>query len=137
VSASNLLLLNVSDKKILKPLSVIDIGTKAKSLFIISPLEMDENEKRFRGECLKCYQLTVEQLKIKLPLNSFLESCGYINPIKRNCAQALERITSLTRKVTKSLANVLADVFPKQDLTCDDVCDTIRTMGALSNRGCS
>ena len=64
----------------------------------------------------------------KLLLNSFLKNCAYISPEKRAEAGALECVSILTQKVTGLLSNVLINVFPKQnDLTCDQVCDIIRT----------
>ena len=66
--------------------------------------------------------------KKKLPLTSFPKNCSYISPEKRAEAGALESVSILTQKVTGLLSNVLINFFPKQkDLTCDQVCDIIRT----------
>ena len=69
--ATELLELDVYNKKKMKPIKMIDIGTKAKSLFIPSPLASDKKEEAFRKDCLNCICLTAEDLQKKLPFNSF------------------------------------------------------------------
>jgi len=46
--AIELLELDVFNKKMTKPLKMVDIGSKAKSLFLPSPLELTEKEEVFR-----------------------------------------------------------------------------------------
>jgi len=43
-----LLELDVFNKKMTKPLKIVDIGSKAKSLFLPSPLKLTEKEEVFR-----------------------------------------------------------------------------------------
>ena len=68
--AIELLELNVYNKKKMKPVKMIDIGTKAKSLFLPSS-ELQEKEEVPWKDCLNCVRLTTEDLQKKLPLNSF------------------------------------------------------------------
>ena len=75
--ATELLELDVYNKKKMKPIKMTDIGTKAKSLFIPSPLELDKEE-AFRKDCLNCMCLTAEDLQKKLPFNSFFRNCSCI-----------------------------------------------------------
>ena len=62
IPATELLDLDVYNKKKMKPIKMIDIGTKAKILFIPSPLELDEKEEVFRKDCFNCMCLTAEDL---------------------------------------------------------------------------
>ena len=60
VSTTELLLIDVSDKKYFKSLKSLDIGTKAKSIFGASDvLDMCEEEKEFRQNCLSSYIKTL------------------------------------------------------------------------------
>ena len=103
VSANELLLVQTADKNVVKNLKNIDIGTKAKGLFlpaegkkspfafapismcpqcfhsnVSSALDIDENEKKFRSDCLQAYQKTTEYLKSMLPFNSFIQNSALI-----------------------------------------------------------
>ena len=91
VSLNKLLLLDLSDKKLVKTLKMIDIETKAKSLLVPSGFQIDENKKKFREDWLACYQKTVEQR---------------------------ERLPKLLP---------MFYVFPKQNLSCNKICDIFMT----------
>ena len=78
VSANELLLVQTAEKNVVKNLKNIDIGTKAKGLFLPSALDIDENEKKFRSDCLQAYQKTTEYLKSMLPFNSFIQNSAFI-----------------------------------------------------------
>lgn len=56
-SLNELLLINISDAKNCKPLKLMDIGTKAKTCFL-ETLEITKEEKEFRQNCLRCYQVS-------------------------------------------------------------------------------
>ena len=121
LSANQLLLVKTSDKNVVKGLRHIDIGTKASGLFLPSPLEIGEDEKKFRSDCLQAYQITANYLKSMLPINSFITNSAYINPEKRNDNGSLEGISDLAKMVSSALPNVLTAVFPKSDLTAEEV----------------
>ena len=91
VFPTELLLIDVNDKKYPKSLKSLDIGTKAKSMFAASDvLDMCEEGKKFRQNCLSTYINTVAHMTTILPFNTFLKNCSYIHPLKRNETNALE-----------------------------------------------
>ena len=94
VSANELLLVQTADKNVVKNLKNIDIGTKAKGLFLPSALDIDENEKKFRSDCLQAYRKTTENLKCMLPFNSFIQNSVFINPENRNVNDSLVGISN-------------------------------------------
>ena len=128
-SATELLLIDVDDKKHFKSLKSLDIDTKAKTMFAASNvLDMCQEEKDSRQNCLSSYINTVTHMMTKLPFNTFLKNCSYIHPLKRNETNALEGISNLTLQVSNALNNVLANVVPTVDniLSSEDVCDKVR-----------
>ena len=72
MSANELLLVQTADKNVVKNLKNIDIGTKAKGLFLASALDIDQNEKKFRSDCLQAYRKTTKYLKNMIPFNFFM-----------------------------------------------------------------
>ena len=117
-----------ADKNVVKGLRHIDIGMKAKGIFLKCVLDMDDIEKKFRNDCLQTYQKMIEYLKSMLPLNSFIKNSTFINTENRNNNGSLESISNLAQMITSALRNVLTTVFPKKsDLTSEEVCDTLRT----------
>ena len=91
---------------------MMDIGTKAKSLFLPSPLELGEKEDGFQKDCLNCMRLTKEDLQ----LTTFFRNCCYIQLQKKNYKNALESITCIAQDVTtKSLSQVL-NLLPKRSM---------------------
>ena len=130
VSATELLFIDVNDKKYFKSLKSLDIGRKAKSMFAASGvLDMCEEEKEFRQNCLPSYINTVAHMTTKLPFNTFLKNCSYIHPLKPNETNALGGISNLILQVSNALNNMLPNVFPTADnvLLSEDVCDKIRS----------
>ena len=85
VSATELLLIDVDDKKYFKSLKSIDVGTKAKSIFAASDVrDTCEEEKEFRQNCLSLYINTAAHMLIKLPFNTFPKNCSCMHPLKGN-----------------------------------------------------
>ena len=83
-STEDLLLINLTEPKNCKPLSMIDVGTTAKSCFVES-LEMSDAEKKFWRNCLEFYQTATEHMKTKLPLHSsVLKNAVFLDPRTRN-----------------------------------------------------
>ena len=113
VSANELLLVQTADKNVVKNLKNIDIGTKAKGLFLPSALDIDENEKKFRSDCLQAYRKTIEYLKSMLPFNSFIQNSAFINLENKNFNGSSVGISNLAQMITSALPNVLTAVFPK------------------------
>ena len=68
VSATELLLIDVNDKKYFKILKSLDTATKAKNMFAASDvLDICEEEKEFRQNCLSSFINTVAHMMPKLP----------------------------------------------------------------------
>ena len=103
---------------------MIDIVTKAKNLFLPSPLELDGKKEVLRKSCLNCMRLTTD-LQKKLPLNSFFVNCCYIHLQKKN-DNALKSITCIAQDITKALSQVLFDVCSK-NTSPEEVCDAFRS----------
>ena len=70
--------------------------------------------------------LTAEDLQKKLPFNSFLHNCTYINFQKKNEKGALEGMTNNVKDLTKAQSEVLVNVFPKKS-SPEEVCDAFRS----------
>ena len=98
----------------MKPIKMIDIGTKAKSLFLPSPLELDEKEEVFRKDCLKSMRLATQDFQKKLSLNSFFRNCCYIQFQKNNDKNGLESITCIAQDITKALTQVYLNTSPEE-----------------------
>ena len=62
-----------------------------------------------------------------LLINSFIKNSAYISPEQRNDNGSLEGISDLAKMVSSALHNVLTAVFPKSDLTAEEVCDILST----------
>ena len=92
---------------------MIDIGTKAKSLFIPSPLELDKKDEAFWKDCLNCICLTAEDLQNKIPFNSFFRNCSFIQLLKKNDKDTLESVTCIAQDLTKALSKSLFMFFQK------------------------
>ena len=128
VSANELLLVQTTDNNVVKNLKNIDIATKAKGLFLPTALDIVENEKKFRSDCLQAYGKTTEYLKSMLTFNFFIQNSAFINPENRNVNGFLVGISNLAQMITSALPNVLTAVFPKKsNLTGEELCDTLRT----------
>ena len=92
-----------------------------------SALDIDENEKKFRSDCLQAYRKTTEYLKNMIPFNFFMQNSAFICPENRNVNGSLVGISNLAQMITSALPIVLTAIFPKKsDLTGEEVCDTLR-----------
>ena len=114
----------------MKPVKMIDIGTKAKSLFLPSPSELQEKEEVPWKDCLNCVRLTTEDLQKKLPLDSFFWNCSYIQLQKKDDKNTLESIIGIAQDITKALLQVLVNVFSK-NTSPEEVCDASRSKWRL------
>ena len=59
--------IDVGKKENLKPLNLIDIGTKAKLLFSDSTFFPDEKQTKFRQDCLNFYVTAMQHLQKSFP----------------------------------------------------------------------
>ena len=115
--------INANAEKNVKPLHVIDVGTKAKTMFAQN-LISDEGQEKFRKGCLKFFQVSVSYLQQKLRFDvNLLKNAQFLNPVKRKAGGATSAI-SLALKVTSVLENVLGSVFQMESK--DSVVDAIR-----------
>ena len=127
-SANDMLMIKLSDNNVIKPIKLIDIGTKAKSTFSETVFDIEEVEKKFREDCLSCFKVTAAHLMQKLPFNTIIKNCSFIHPLKRNNQGSLTGIENLTAHVTEVLKGVLHLVFNCDDsFSAEDVCDRVRT----------
>ena len=98
VSATELLLIDVNDKKYFKSLESPDIGIKANNMFAASDvLDMCEEEKEFRQNCLSSYI-----------------NWSHTHPLNRNETNAMGGISNLTLLVSNALSS-------------EGVCDKVRS----------
>ena len=123
-SITELITVNVKDKKHCKLLKLIDTGTKAKSRFIES-LEVSLVEKKFCQNCLTVFQVLVTHLKSKLPLESIkLKNCAYLDAQKKGNKESSSAISNLTIKLPKPLEVVLCKVFQSCSIK-EEVCNKV------------
>ena len=112
VSATELLLIDVDDKKYFKSLKSIDVGTKAKSMFAASDVrDTCEEEKEFRQNCLSLYINTAAHMLTKLPFNTFPKNCSCMHPLKGNERNIFGRISNLTLQVSNAFNDLLPNIF--------------------------
>ena len=96
--------IDVSKKEIVKPLNLIEVGTKARLLFCDNSLFPDEKQKKFRQYCLTC----VQYLHVNLPFDvSFFRYAQYLHPEKRSDAKGYRAISNIPLKITTILENCL------------------------------
>ena len=121
--------IDISKKENLKnPLSLIDIGTKAKLMFTNLTFFPDEKQTKFRKDCLKFYVAAVQHLQSKLPLDiAFVKHAYFLHPEKRQLPGATSAISNLALSVCSVHRTCLQDVFlTKSPVTCEEVCDMVR-----------
>ena len=74
--------INVNAEKNVKPICMIDVGTKAKAMFAQNMIS-DEGQEIFRKGCLKFFQVSVSYLQQKLHFDvNFLRNTQFLNPVK-------------------------------------------------------
>ena len=102
---------NINAEKNFKPISVIDVGTKAKTKFAQNIIS-DEGQEKFRKWCLKLFQVSVSYQQQKLPFDvNLLRNAQLLNLVKRKVEGATGAISNLALKVTSVLENVLDSIF--------------------------
>ena len=91
---------------------------------------MFNDEKKFRRNCLECYQAIVNHLKSKLFWEStILKNAAFPDPRKKNSSGSLSAISNLTLQICKPLETVSSKVFPSwstKEEVCDKVCSEWR-----------
>ena len=103
--------INVNAEKNVKPICMIDVGTKAKTMFAQNMISVECQEK-FRKGCLKFFQVSVSYQQQKLPFDvNLLRNTQFLNPIKQKAGVATSAISNLALKVTGVLENVLSSIF--------------------------
>ena len=97
--------INVSEDKNIKPLSKIDVGTRAKTLLSKNVMASD-TEKKFRQDCLNFFVTAVKYLQSNLPYDvSLLQHAQYIHPDKHSAPESTSAISNLAVKITSVLNN--------------------------------
>ena len=114
--------INVNGENNVKPIRMINVGTKAKTMFAQNMIS-DEGQEKFRKGCLKFFQVSLFYLQQKLPFDvNLLKKAQFLNPVKRKAGGATSAISNLALKVTSLLENVLGSIFQlkfKQCCECD------------------
>ena len=103
--------INVNAEKNVKPIRMIDVGRKAKTMFAQNMIS-DEGQEKFRKGCLKFSQVSASYLQQELPFDvNLLRNAQFINPVKRKAGGATSAIFKLALKVASVLENVLGSIF--------------------------
>ena len=121
--------IDISKKENLKnPLSLIDIGTKAKLMFTNLTFFPDEKQTKFRKDCLKFYVTAVQHLQSKLSLDiPLVKHAQFLHPEKQ-LPSAASVIFNLALSICSVHKTCLQDVFLNKSLvTHEKVCDMVRT----------
>lgn len=124
--AANVSLLE-TDKDKHKPLNLIDVGSKCKSL-LSDPFLSNHNTK-LRTECLDFYVTAVTYLKENMPFNKvFIKQAQYLHPEKRNHASARNSVSNMTNAICKVLGNKFPKIFGlRESASKEDVIDKVRS----------
>ena len=120
--------IDISKKENLKPLNLIDIGTKAKLMCTNSTFFPDEKQTKFRKDCLKFYVTAVQHLQSKLSLDiPLVKHAQFLHPEKQ-LPSAASVIFNLALSICSVHKTCLQDVFLNKSLvTHEKVCDMVRT----------
>ena len=121
--------IDISKKENLKnPLSLIDIGAKAKLMFTNLTFFPDEKQTKFRKDCLKFYVTAVQHLQSKLSLDiPLVKHAQFLHPEKQ-LPSAASVIFNLALSICSVHKTCLQDVFLNKSLvTHEKVCDMVRT----------
>ena len=101
--------IDLGKKENLKPLNLIDIGTKVK----VMRLDFFPNEKetKFRKDCLQFYVTSINDLQEKLPFNvSILKHAQFLQPNTQNDCGATNAISDTALKICSVLKNCLLTI---------------------------
>ena len=120
--------IDVSQKKNLKPLNLIDTCTKAKLMFTNASFFPDEKQTKFRKDYLKFYTAAVQYLQSKLPLDiPFVKHAQFLRPEKRQLPGATSATSNLALSICSVHKTYHRDVFlTKSPVTREEVCDMVR-----------
>ena len=100
VSDEDVLKIDVTKNSSCKKASLIDIGTKAKVLFL-GNLIPEEDEECFRKKCLRCFRISTKYLLDNLPHdNRLVRYAEYLHPLKRNISGSVSAIANTAIHMT-------------------------------------
>ena len=122
--------INVGDDRNIKPLSKIDVGTKAKTLLSQNIIMASDIEKEFRQDCLDFFVTAVQYFQSNLPYDvSLLQHAQYIYPDKCNASESSSAISNLAVKITSVLNNnnCLYKVFGVKNASTNSIVDQVRS----------
>ena len=119
--------IDVEKAKNLKPVKLIDVGTKGKQL-LSDPTFSKADQTKFRNGCMNFYKKSTKYLVDHLPLNRpILQYAQYLHPEKRNAHGATNAISNLAFKVASVMKGRHSSVFDlPASTTVDEVCDKVR-----------
>ena len=125
------LLIDIHFRDNIKPLSLVEVGTKAKSV-LNEQTQLFENSKskvdNFRKECINFYLSATTHLLDRLPFNvPVIKHAQYLHPCRRNDSGATNAISNMALIITSVVSNKLPELFDmKGHATKEEVCDKIR-----------
>ena len=122
--------INVGDARNVKPLSKIDVGTKAKTLLSKNIIMASDAEKKFPQDCFDFCVTAVQYPQSNLPYDvSLMQHAQYIHPHKRNASESLSAISNLVVRITPVLNsdNCLYKVFCVKNASTDFIIDQDRS----------
>ena len=104
--------IDMSQKENLKPLNLIDIGTKGKLMFTNSIFFPDEKQTKFRKDWLKFYVTAVQHLQSKLHLDiPFVKHAQFLHPEKRQLPGAASAISNLALSICSVHKKLASKMF--------------------------
>ena len=125
------LLIDIHFRDNIKPLSLVEVGTKAKSV-LNEQTQLFENSKskvdNFRKECINFYLSATTHLLDRLPFNvPVIKHAQYLHPCRRNDFGATNAISNMALIITSVVSNKLSELFDMiGHATKEEVCDKIR-----------
>ena len=125
--ASKNIEIDVEKVKNLKPVNLIDVGTKGKQL-LLDPNISKKEQTNFRNGCMNFYKKSIKYLINHLPLNrQILKYAQYLHPEKRNVHDATNAISNLTLSVASVVKERFSSVVDvSNSTTVHELCDKIR-----------
>ena len=119
--------IDVEKAENLKPVKLIDVGTKGKQL-LSDPTFSKADQTKFRNGCMNFYKKSTKYLVDHLPLNRpILQYAQYLHPEKRNAHGATNAISNLAFKLASVMKGRHSSVFDlPASTTVDEVCYKVR-----------
>ena len=98
--------------------SLVDVGTRAKMAFV-GALQIDSKEMKFRKECLRLYQMSVQYLLDHLPLKTkIFKQAQYLHPARKRDTASTSAMSNTALSIAKVRIMFNCSIFHHEKCFC-------------------